>query len=182
MSAGTIDAELLQRVLAPYKPDARYVHHAELIFSGDGGGPRHDAPASWLRLACRCGFELPCYIEATGHLNAVECNITYNQMLYLCLAEAVRRGLLPELLHWTLDEFFRRQLPDVLIADYRVRFLRPLASARYTAWFTITGVLPKPHRDLLLLTTRAGFRDDNGGASELDATIALVRWQPPPTA
>lgn len=179
MSAAVpIDDSLRQRVLAPYAPNARYVHRAALTQADDGSPPRPDVPASWLRLDGDCGFDAPCYIAATGHFNAVECNITYNQMLYLGLAEVVRRGLLAELRHWTLDEFFRRQLPDVLIADYRVHFRRPIHSAAYRAWFVITGVLPKPHRDLLLLTTRAGCGDDGGGECELDATIALVRWRP----
>ena len=169
---------LRMRVLQPYKPNARYVHRAALTKEGDGSTPRLAAPESWIRLEGACGFREPCYIEATGHLNAVEANITYNQMLYLALAEVVRQRLLPELQHWTLDDFFRAQLPDVLIATYRANFRRPLRSAQYEGWFSFVDVEPKPHRQLLLLHTRAGLHDAGGGECSIDATIALVHWQP----
>jgi hypothetical protein len=169
---------LRQRVLQPYKPNARYVHRCTLAQPGNGTTPRASVPESWIRVEGSCGFDEPCYIDATGHLNAVEANITYNQLLYLALAEAVRAGLLPELRHWTLDEFFRAQLPDVLIATYHANVRRPMKSARYDGWFSIVDVQPKVHRKLLLLHTRAGFHDATGGECAIDATIALVNWLP----
>lgn len=172
-------SELLrQRVLQPYKPDARYVHRAVVTNPGNGATPRLADPDSWIRLDGTCGFTEPCYIEATGHLNAVEVNITYNQMLYLAMAEAVRLRLLPELRHWTLDDFFRAQLPDVLIASYHANFRRPMHSQHYTAWFAIVDVQKKPHRNLLLLHTRAGCNGPGDGECSIDATIALVHWRP----
>lgn len=175
---GTPLSELLrQRVLQPYQPNARYVQRAMLTQAGDGSSPRPGDPASWLRIDGACGFAEPCYIAATGHLNAVEVNITYNQLLYLALAETVRQRLLPELRHWTLDDFFGAQLPDVLIATYHANFRRPMRSAQYEGWFTIVDVQPKPHRSLLLLSTRAGFQD-GAGECAVDATIAIVNWRP----
>lgn len=172
-------SELLrQRVLQVYKTNARYVHRAVLTRSGNGGTPRLADPSSWIRIDGICGFAEPCYIDATGHLNAVEVNITYNQMLYLAMAETVRERLLPELRHWNLDDFFRAQLPDVLIASYHANFRRPMKSQHYTAWFEIVDVQPKPHRNLLLLHTRAGCHGPSNGECSVDATIALVNWRP----
>lgn len=169
---------LLQRVLQPYRPEARYVHSAVLAELGNGATPRLADPSSWIRLEGTCGFAEPCYIEATGHLNAVEVNITYNQMLYLAMAETVRLCLLPELRHWTLEDFFRAQLPDVLIATYHANFRRPMQSRHYRAWFSFVDVEAKPHRDLLLLHTRAGCSGPGDGECSIDATIALVHWRP----
>jgi hypothetical protein len=173
-----MDDTLRQRVLAPYLEMARYVHSAALTQRGNGGSPRGADPATWLRLDATCGFAQPCYIESTGHFNAVEMNITFNQMLYLAMAEAVRQRLLPELRHWSLDDFFRAQLPDVLIGDYHARFRRPMKSRRYQGWFCFTDVQARPSRKLLLLHTRAGCSDGDGGECVVDATIALVNWQP----
>lgn len=178
-SDGHAISEVLRvRVLQPYKENARYVHRAVLTNAGNGATPHLASPESWIRIEGVCGFPEPCYIEATGHLNAVEANITYNQLLYLAIAETVRRRLLPELHHWSLDDFFRAQLPDVLIATYHANFRRPMRSAHYSGWFSIVDVQPKPHRQLLLLHTRAGFHDPGGGECSIDATIALVHWQP----
>ena len=41
------------------------------------------------------GFEQSCYIEETGHFNAVEFVISYNQLIYYTLAAAVRDHLVP---------------------------------------------------------------------------------------
>lgn len=176
---GPLLSEVLRaRVLLPYKPEARYVHRAVLTNAGNGSSPRLAHPETWVRIDGTCGFDEPCYIAATGHFNAVEANITYNQLLYLAFAESVRQGLIPELRHWTLDDFFRAQLPDVLIAKYHADFRRPLRSASYAGWFTIVDVRAKPHRRMLLLQTRAGFHDATGGECSVDATIAVVNWLP----
>jgi hypothetical protein len=173
-----LDDELRQRVLRPYKPHCRYVLEATLSQAGNGMTPRASEPSTWIRIDTQCTIAEPCYIEATGHLNAVEFNITYNQMLYLGLAETVRRRLVPELAHWGLDDFFRAQLPDVLIGDYHARFHRPMLAASFRGWLTIVEVKPRPQRNLLLLRTRAGCTTDAGGECEGEVTIALVNWHP----
>ena len=179
MMHGQVVSEVLrQRVLLPYKPNARYVQSVVLTHAGDGSTPRLAVPSSWNRIDGTCGFHEPCYIAATGHLNAVEVNITFNQLLYLAMAEAVRAQLIPELRHWTLDDFLAAQLPDVLIATYHANFRRPLQSARYEGWFTFVDVQQKPHRNLLLMQTRAGCHGPDGGECSIDAMIALVNWQP----
>lgn len=170
--------ELRQRVLQPYKPDCRYVLGAVLSAAGNGASPRAADAATWIRIDAMCSIGDPCYIEPTGHINAVEFNITYNQMLYLGLAESVRRRLVPELAHWTMADFYRAQLPDVLIGDYHARFRRPMRAGRFRGWFSIIDVQPRPHRQLLLLRTRSGCSTDAGGECDAEVTIALVNWQP----
>lgn len=175
--AVTLSQELCARVLAPYKPHCRYVHRAELSHARDGRTPQPDDPGSWIRLDAECGITEPCYIEATGHFNAVEYNITYNQMLYLGLAELTRLRLLPELRNWNLDDFFRHQLPDVLIANYNARFRRPMKSQAFRGWVAFCGVTTRPQRNLLMVSTRSGCSTAAGGSCEAEVTIALVNWQ-----
>lgn len=172
-----IDEQLRVRVLQPYKPNARYVHRAVLTQAGNGSSPRLADPQSWIRVDGECGFVEPCYIAATGHFNAVECNITYNQLLYLGIAEFVRQRLVPELQHWSLEDFFRAQLPDVLIAEYHARFRRPMRSIRYDGWLSFVEVQRRTADKPLLLQTRAGFHDPNGGECFVEARIALLNWQ-----
>ena len=164
----------LKRVLAPYLPDCRYVKSA-LLVPNNGQRPKHDAPATWLRLEAECAIESSCYIESTGHFNAVELNITYNQLLYLCLAESLRLGLLPQPA-WSFDDFFRHQLPNVLIGDYRSRFRRPMQSRYYTAWLEITAAQARDQRNLMRLKTRCGCTDSDRDACEAEVTIALLGW------
>ncbi|HEX5054260.1 MAG TPA: FcoT family thioesterase [Planctomycetota bacterium] len=170
-----VDEALRQRVLRPYLPHCRYVQKARLSHGSERRLPQSSDPDSWLRLDAECGIDDVCYIEATGHFNAVELNITYNQMLYLCLADSLRRGLLPAPA-WSLDDFFRHQLPDVLIAEYSARFRRPMQSHRFRCWMAIESVLLRPHRNMALMKTRCGGSNDGVDACEAQVTIALVDW------
>lgn len=179
MTTGTmtvpIEAAVLERLLQPYRDNCRYVFEASLTHARDKRAPRLEDPESWVTLHGRCGVGGSCYIDDTGHFNAVEFNITYNQLLYAGLAGAVQHGLLPELRHWDLEEYWRRQLPDVLIVDYHVRFPRPMRAHAFTGRFEIREVVPKPHKQLLLLRTGCRMDGERGGYSEADVLIALVR-------
>ena len=148
--ATPITAALLQRVLKPYRDNCHYVQTATLQASGEPGGPRREAPDSWITIDGTCSIPVSCYIDDTGHFNAVELNITYNQLLYTALAAAARDRLIPEL-PWDLGAFFRHQLPDVLILDYQAKFPRPLDARAFRARFQIREVIPKPLKSMLLL-------------------------------
>ena len=52
-------------------------------------------------------FEIPesCYIDATGHLNSVEVNICYNQLLYVILAQSIASEVVPALDVFTLEHY-----------------------------------------------------------------------------
>jgi hypothetical protein len=172
-----LDDDLRQRVLLPYKENCRYVHRATVARPATMTAIAADSPATWLRLEAECGVPASCYIEDTGHFNAVEFNIVYNQMLYLGIAEAVRHRLWPDLQHKTLDDFFRHQLPDVLIVEYLAHFRRPMQSRRFQGWITFCGLQAKTTRDLVLLQTKAGCTSPEGGLAESDVTVALVNWR-----
>ncbi len=177
VSVLNMEESLRRRVLEPYTPQSRYVVRATMTQVGNGGSPREEDPTSWLRLDADCAIGDPVYIEPTGHFNAVEFNITYNQMLYLALAEAVQRRLLPDLAHWTLDDFFRAQLPDVLIADYQAKFHHPIRSGDYAGWFSILESTPIERSNMLLLRTAAGCSTPAGGHCEARCTIAIVNFK-----
>lgn len=170
-----IAEDLRERVLRPYLPVSRYVRRARLARPQSPGVPRSNAPESWLRLDADCAIQAPCYIESTGHFNAVELNITYNQMLYLCLAESMRLGLFGEPA-WTLEQFFQAQLPNVLITDYQAKFRRPMTSAKFTSWFMLESVQVNPQRNMATLKTRCAASNGGVDANEAHVTVALVDW------
>lgn len=174
-----VPADLLARTLAPYRPHCRYVRAARVTAPDPPRPPHPDDPGSWLRIDGDCAIGESCYIDDTGHFNAVEFNLTYNQLFYLLLAQTVAAGLLPELRHWQVADFCRHQLPDVLIVELRSRFHAAMAARRFAGWVAITRVLARPRRQLLLLKTRCGFAGTDGGSSDGQVTIALVRWQAP---
>ncbi|QIS05700.1 hypothetical protein F5X71_28365 [Nocardia brasiliensis] len=121
------DPWLLARVLRCYKPHCRYLRTLEVRTVAE-------------TVTATGTFEIPesCYIDATGHLNSVEVNICYNQMLYQTIAVMVRERL-GVFADWTMDDFWRRQLPDILITRFQSEFRRPIDPRRFSGVFTLDG-------------------------------------------
>lgn len=166
--------ELLARVLRPYRSIAQYVLDAECEHPDDGRQPHPDDPDSWIAIESNCSIQASCYIDDTGHFNAVELNIAYNQMLYAGLAAVAEYRLLDALRHWDREAFFRHQLPDVLIVDYHARFPRPLTPRAFRGRFEIREVLQKPHKQMVLLRTECQVDCEHGGQAFASVLIALV--------
>lgn len=160
------DQELLARVLAPYKDHCNYLLTAEV--SKTAGGLSR----------VRASFAIPesCYIDDTGHLNSVEVNIAYNQMMYYLVAKSVKERLLSGFASWTLDDFWRHQLPDILIARFASRFQRPVNPRDFSGEMEFRSVdLRSPGgRPLLMATTAYRYWDTEGGRCDGDATLAFV--------
>lgn len=160
------DEDLLARVLTPYKEHCKYLRSAEVT------------AAAGLS-AARCAFAIPasCYIDDTGHLNAVEANIAYNQMMYYLVAKSVKEGLLTGFEDWTLDDFWRHQLPDILIARFAANFRRPVDPRDFTGeleFRSVTRRTPGGGSPFLHAQTAFRYQDAHGGRSDGEATLAFV--------
>lgn len=163
MRASTLDAALLDDVLACYKPHCRYL--ATLEVDGRHGSGTFSIPES-------------CYIDDTGHLNAVEVNICYNQLLYAMIATAVRDGADPVFESWTMDEFWRRRLGDILIARFTAEFRKPIDARAFRGELTFERVVARRLRPdaapFVSLDTSFRFSGDGDGVAEGSARVAIV--------
>ncbi|TQS21635.1 hypothetical protein FLX08_10535 [Microbispora hainanensis] len=163
------DHDLLDRVLTPYKEHCRYLRTAMVERSPVDGA-----------LSLHCTFEIPesCYITDTGHFNSVEFNICYNQMAYFLIAKAVKESLVEPFDAWTLDDYWERQLPNILITDFQSRFRRPIDAASFSGVFELRRVTVRNSaRPLIVLGTACRFEDAAGGLSE--GTVKLAITDPP---
>ncbi|WUI51775.1 FcoT family thioesterase [Streptomyces sp. NBC_00414] len=127
----------------------------------------------------RCEFAIPesCYIDDTGHLNAVEVNIAYNQMMYYLVAKSVKEGLLAGFETWTLDDFWRHQLPDVLIARFASNFRRPVDPRSFHGEMRFRSVTRRSvggGSPFLHAETSYRYRDADRGRCDGEATLAFV--------
>ncbi|ATL68307.1 FcoT family thioesterase [Nocardia terpenica] len=162
-----VDTEFLAAVQRCYKPHCRYLRSATVVAESDTivGRGRFAVPE-------------PCYIDDTGHLNAVEVIICYNQLMYQTLGMIVRHGLAPEFGEWTSEDFLRRYLPDVLIAEVNTRFERPIDATGFSGEFLIDGMRryrPGPDRaPRIALETSFRFGDDRGGQCAGDIRLVVV--------
>lgn len=158
---------VLDQVLRPYKPNCRYLRAMTVSSDGDD----HVQGLGQLAIGESC------YIDDTGHLNAVEVNIAYNQMLYYVVAESVRQRLVGVFADWTMDEYWRRQLPDVLITRLTTRFRRPIDRSDFFGEFDLRHAtrrrLTLTGPSLIALDTAFRFWDTSGGRADGEVTIAI---------
>lgn len=159
------DAVLLEHTMIPYASrDTIYLKRATTHLSGGAVVSEGDF-----------GFQNSCYIEETGHFNAVEFIISYNQLIYYTLAAAVRDRLIPELEHWTMQDYWDRQLPSVLISKMSTRYRQPINARCYQGHLRITDVeFRNRSRPLLALQTSVEFSDTGIGSVHGDVEIVLI--------
>jgi hypothetical protein len=156
-------AGLLAGVLSCYKPHCRYL--TSFAVTGDRTTGTFAIPES-------------CYIDDTGHLNAVEVNICYNQLLYATIAATVERGGEPALAGWTMADFWRRRLPDILIARITSEFRRPIDARSFHGELSTTRMVARRLRPgaapFVSIDTTFRFWDASGGAAAGTARVAIV--------
>lgn len=116
-----------------------------------------------------------CYIEETGHFNAVEFNISYNQLFYYTLAACIRDSTLPEFSGWSLADYWPRQLPNILIHKMSSKYSKPINSRNYFGEMTIMDIgFRNRSQPLITVETRIQFSDDNGGQASGDVSIVIL--------
>ena len=166
-----IPDDFLRGVLTPYKPRCRYLRRARVLV----GSNAPQVPTSReCALNAHGEFQIPesCYIADTGHFNAVEYNICYNQLAYTLLAACIEHQLLGALSGWSMDQYRQRQLPDFLIVDFTSEFRSPMQSARFEGYVGISRATTR--RGTVFMKTISQFRDYQGGFARGHALIAVV--------
>lgn len=72
------------------------------------------------------------YIRSTGHFNAVELVLCFNQLAYSAFAPVIGDGMLPFFDGWTLDDYFKHQLASMFIRTSSSRFRRPIDASKFS--------------------------------------------------
>lgn len=161
------DPDLRARVLSAYFDTARCLETADIRVEQSDGKEE---------LVSRGIFSIleSCYIRSTGHFNAVEFNICYNQIMYDAIAHASKYGLTAHFSSWGVEGFFARQLPDILITKFHSRFSRPIDSTRFRGEFAIRSArLYRATQPFLFLKTICRFFDDACGEAVGEVDLAI---------
>ena len=167
----SVPDEFLRDVLTPYKPRCRYLQRARVVV---GSNVPQIPTSRECALNAHGEFQIPesCYIADTGHFNAVEYNICYNQLAYTLLAACIEHQLLGALCSWSMEQYRQRQLPDFLIVDFTSEFRAPMQSARFEGFVGISKATTR--RGTVFMKTISQFRDYQGGFSRGHALIAVL--------
>jgi hypothetical protein len=122
----------------------------------------------------RAQFSIPdsCYIDATGHFNAVEFILCFNQLAYVYGAYLAGRGLLPG--SNNIGEFKSKQLAGMLIKELESRFYRPIDSRSFEGEVRVDAPAEESAnywRQIYYIR----FWDSAGGTAEGAITLAFLK-------
>jgi hypothetical protein len=165
----TIDDRFVGRILAPYFEHCRYLQGVQISF--DPGERNGILPA---RLRAQGRFSIPrsSYIESTGHFNAAEFIMCFNQLGYVLLAQALQDGLVAGIEGWDPESFFERQLPDVLIVSARSEFRRMIDASDFAGEVIWTRASAKGKN--LFGNFDVSFSDARGGYSRGETFCCML--------
>lgn len=160
-----IKEELLIRVLEPYSyKGCRYLLDAQYKATADSvlayGNFRIDESA---------------YIRSTGHFNAAELILCFNQLAYSAFAPAILNEEIPVLRGWSISDYFDYQLPSMLIKNTATRFRRPIHAQKFSARLLCKDfkVIDRTLR-YLSVPCAIEFWDEYGGAASGEVELAAL--------
>ncbi len=172
-----IKSSILYQVLKPYiRTQTDYLKHASVTEGNRKGSELFSATGS---------YQIPysCYIDSTGHFNAVEFIICYNQLAYLSFGHLISTGTLHDLpikplndevkglLHnLTYSAFLRQQLASMFIVKTDLTFKAPVSPERFYGTLTISRMLYR--RGTFFVKTHCAFADDGPGQAHGDIMLA----------
>lgn len=173
--SNSLDPIFVAQVLEPYRPTRTdYLKSASVVQSCLWEGADD---AAILTVRGRYAIPTSCYIQSTGHFNAVEFLICYNQLAYVAFGHIVRSRMLEddrlvnvtpgareELSKLTYEDFRRRQLASMLILKTCTRFRALISAEGFTGELRIRRLFCR--NGTCFATSFCSFRDDRGGYAE----------------
>ena len=121
--------------LKPYRSNAKYLKSAQI--TQVRGSESHAKRVPLLTATGRFSIPESCYIDDTGHFNAVEFNICYNQLAYVMFGKCFDTGIVQKLRFLTLGEYRRHQLQSCFMVSLESRFLKQLKSDDFGGELTL---------------------------------------------
>jgi hypothetical protein len=164
-----VSSDVLSAMLSPYLAAVHYLQSVVVEVMPSG---REDGKSGGLVVG-RGEFVSPAapwYIRDTGHFNAMEFNLCYNQIAYATVAQCVAEGVIPAMRHLDFAMFREQQLSHMLIASLESRFRKPMRSGSFSGEFTLDAA--GRHGGMVLLKTRCSF--GVGGITYSDGKITLA--------
>jgi FcoT-like thioesterase domain len=179
--------ELLSRILAPYQPTGTdYLKEASVAPGADHGSALDGADRRATPIATAHGRYTilnSCYIQSTGHFNAVEFLICYNQLAYATFGHLVAHRLLDalpdgrvsaacqeQIRRMSIDLFFAKQLSSMFILRAGTRFKRVIDTDDFAAELSVDSIMYR--HGTLFIDTTCRFSDDQGGDADGNVLLA----------
>ncbi len=141
-----ISKKILEATLEPYKRECRYLVEAEIDYPIGIG--RFKIPNSFY---AKEGI-------STGHFNATDMMICYNQLAYTFFADSLQKGLISEIGN-SLKYSEEYQLKNSLITDMNnIKFHKPIDPKEFKGEIKLEKIIPK-REDLIFFKTFFSFEN-----------------------
>jgi hypothetical protein len=167
-----VPRDLVQSILLPYRAACRYLRNMWIDFYGDSDATTGAVGGG---VVGRGLFSIPesFYIDDTGHFNAVEFNLCYNQIGYVYLAYCADHKLIPTMSNVDLAYYRRQQLGGLLITRFSSSFHSRMNASKF--WGEISLPRTDERKRLWLLDTHIRYWDDGDGHSDGDVLLAFLK-------
>lgn len=132
-----VESNFLNDILIPYRDNCKYLKNCSINYQDNNSDFLFDSLGDF-------GILESCYIDDTGHFNAVEFNICYNQIAYTTLGHTIRsdffQSFLPE--HFvrsklTYDIYKEKQLSSMFIVKIESKYLKPIKASGFQGRFYV---------------------------------------------
>jgi hypothetical protein len=172
----SIAPDFLQKVLRPYLGfETDYLKSAELQSHCNDDSFEIGDPI--FKMKGHYEINDSCYIQSTGHFNAAEFIMCFNQLAYLSIAETIKtrcfsdtdfQGIKPTFKEKygqvSEGDFFEKQLSSMLIIKSDMTFKRPIHAASFYAELSINRVFYR--QGTFFADTICVFNDHKNGHAE----------------
>lgn len=182
MSAATrsigISQQSLDETLDCYLPTVRYLRSARVTHAEKGSGFDSEMGSSLALAQGEFASRAPWYIRDTGHFNAIEFNLCYNQLAFVLVRQSVESELDATLSEFIpKQDFLARMLPALVILRYSVTFERAMQAACFSGLLSLSKVVKKMGR--LFLHTRFWVGPGDGTwCARGEVALAVLRGMP----
>lgn len=171
--------ERLARVLVPYRDNCKYLQRIAFEYLPTSAEVSPDQSEASIAAIGELSIAESCYIDSTGHFNAVEFQICANQLMYALGAECTRLRLVRALASLDLDGFYERQLANVLITNVTSTFRRVVNPRRFRGRLELDRAYLM--RERLFWECTITYSDDDTGLADgnIVVTMGLGAKMPP---
>lgn len=163
LGADIIPQEVVSSLISPYFSSCQYLKEASFVEDENGLNG----------IAGKFCIPESCYVESSGHFNAVEFIMCFNQMGYVLFGDSVRRGLAPEMGLDSLEDFIDVQLQRAYIVRVKeMSFRKPINPRDFGGSIHITRKKNAGGSNFYL--TEVAFQDSTGGKATGLINLAMA--------
>jgi hypothetical protein len=163
--------EQLARVLIPYRDNCKYLKRISFEHLPVSADVSPDQSEASLVALGELSVPESCYIDSTGHFNAVEFQICANQLMYALGAECTRLRLLRAMASMDLEGYYERQLSNVLITNVTSAFRRVMNPRRFRGRLQLDRAYLM--RDRVFWECTLVYSDDEGGLADGNIVVTM---------